>query len=185
MDNEIKFVFTLEYPKKVSNNTIVKQRFLEVTSEKIYKQSLKIYTDGSKTENGAGAAFYIPELDIRGKFSLQEGISSYSAELIAILQATFTLATIRQKDIIIFSDSQAAITALSNVYNYSKGEGIPTRGAQPFLLKGHIEKAFMDRRANIPGDLEHQTKRIARGHTNYVASGDLELGRGYVAAPRA
>ncbi|KAG8282802.1 hypothetical protein J6590_028772 [Homalodisca vitripennis] len=44
--------------------------------------------------------------------------------LIAILQATFTLATIRQKDIIIFSDSQAAITALS-VYNYSKGEGIP------------------------------------------------------------
>ncbi|KAG8262250.1 hypothetical protein J6590_056313 [Homalodisca vitripennis] len=70
-------------------------------------------------------AFYIPELDIRGKFSLQEGISSYSAELIAILQATFTLATIRQKDIIIFSDSQAAITALSNVYNYSKGEGIP------------------------------------------------------------
>ncbi|XP_046674977.1 facilitated trehalose transporter Tret1-like [Homalodisca vitripennis] len=81
--------------------------------------------NGSKTENGAGAAFYIPELDIRGKFSLQEGISSYSAELIAILQATFTLATIRQKDIIIFSDSQAAITALSNVYNYSKGEGIP------------------------------------------------------------
>ncbi|KAG8273150.1 S23-interacting protein, partial [Homalodisca vitripennis] len=65
----------------------------------------------------------------------------------------------------------------------------------------------MARRANIPGDLEPQTKRIARGnnkkvtnklntlilikpprilgHTNYVASGDLELGRGYVAAPRA
>ncbi|KAG8325176.1 hypothetical protein J6590_074348 [Homalodisca vitripennis] len=82
-----------------------------------------------------------------------------------------------------------------------------SQGCPTFFTQGPHCKAFMARRANIPGDLEPQTKRIARGnnkkvtnklntfilinptrilgHTNYVASGDHELGRGYVAAPRA
>ncbi|KAG8307988.1 hypothetical protein J6590_006969 [Homalodisca vitripennis] len=39
----------------------------------------------------------------------------------------------------------------------------PPLPTHPFLATGPHCKAFMARRANIPGDLEPQTKRIARG----------------------
>ncbi|KAG8301747.1 hypothetical protein J6590_045733 [Homalodisca vitripennis] len=78
-----------------------------------------------------------------------------------------------------------AISLTAQGYGFMIGSTLPVGRCPTYFTQGPHCKAFMARRANIPGDLEPQTKRIARGHTNYVASGDLELGRGYVAELRA
>ena len=52
-----------------------------------YPNHLHIFTDGSKLENNqAGAAFYIPKLNISRSFHVGLNYSNYTAELIGIEQ---------------------------------------------------------------------------------------------------
>uniref|UniRef100_A0A1B6HT10 RNase H type-1 domain-containing protein n=1 Tax=Homalodisca liturata TaxID=320908 RepID=A0A1B6HT10_9HEMI len=144
-ENDIKFSYNLESlscPKKACNSTVIKQNFLYLLNT-TYSHSLHIYTDGSRSRSGTGAAYYIPELNITGKFSLDKHFSSYTTELLAILKVTQIFHLIKQQDrpIVIFTDSQAAIQALSKVYNKCSGNGIPVSIIHE-LLKSDTKVTF-------------------------------------------
>jgi kelch-like protein 2/3 len=77
---------------------------------------LKVYTDGSKLDNGqVGCAFVIPELSVTKTNRLNNFVSVFSAELFAIQQALEYVEQLPQTDrIVIFSDSKSALQALRN-----------------------------------------------------------------------
>ena len=80
-----------------------------------FQQFLKIYTDGSKTNEGVGFAYSVPELNMLKKFKCSEHSSIFTAEALAILKALEYVANEPQlSSIIILSDSQSVLKALNN-----------------------------------------------------------------------
>lgn len=75
---------------------------------------LKIYTDGSKTLEGVGAAFCIPEFQIGKKYNLPKYVNIFTAELFAINRALEWVVDNGPARTVILSDSQSAITTLLN-----------------------------------------------------------------------
>ncbi|KAG8300596.1 hypothetical protein J6590_072772 [Homalodisca vitripennis] len=81
--------------------------------------------------------------------------------------------------------SQELICEVSTAKLTIGKQAIYIRSAQPFLPKGHIVKPLWPGGPTSQGIWNPKQNVLPGGHTNYVASVDLELGRGYVAAPRA
>ncbi|XP_046674663.1 uncharacterized protein LOC124363459 [Homalodisca vitripennis] len=77
-----------------------------------YKDNIMIYTDGSKIDSGSGAAFYIPCYDERHIFKLNHIVSSYTAEMYAILKAVEYTRKITNSEIVICSDHERNKTML-------------------------------------------------------------------------
>ena len=81
---------------------------------------INVYTDGSKTDDhvGSGYVIYHNKVEIASKsIRLEEEITVYQAEVLAIKQAVLRLTSIRVEEykyIKIFSDSQAALRSLVN-----------------------------------------------------------------------
>ena len=106
----------------LSKNTqpyLLKSLTLEYIANK-YPTHTKIYTDGSKNDNGsAGAAFTIPSINCTKSFHLGNGISIFSAELIGIRQAfkEIQMNPINNKSILLCSDSKAALNAIRSNAN--------------------------------------------------------------------
>uniref|UniRef100_A0A1B6IZV8 ribonuclease H n=1 Tax=Homalodisca liturata TaxID=320908 RepID=A0A1B6IZV8_9HEMI len=94
----------------------LKQLWLEKMSLS-YLGYVYVYTDGSKTDDGCGAAFLIPRTNTTALYSLSKYMSSYSSELIAIYKAVQFINKTQYDNVVICTDSQAAVTAISN---YSK-----------------------------------------------------------------
>ncbi|KAI5756508.1 hypothetical protein M8J77_025578 [Diaphorina citri] len=69
-------VFQNEFRNKMSEN---------------FQSHIKIYTDGSKNEQGVGCALTIPEKDIVKRFGLNKNASIFHAELFALLQSLLTI----------------------------------------------------------------------------------------------
>ena len=85
-----------------------------------YPTHLKIYTDGSKLENGhTGAAFAIPTHKLTRSFYLGISFSIFTAELIGILQALKFIkeSSLTQMNILLCVDSKSALIALQNSFN--------------------------------------------------------------------
>ncbi|XP_058807432.1 uncharacterized protein LOC131673441 [Phymastichus coffea] len=84
--------------------------------------SLKIYTDGSKTDAGrsVGSACVCPELNLVITESIYKVSSIYTAECIAISRAMDIAIHNKERNVKIFSDSLGAILALSNPNNTVK-----------------------------------------------------------------
>ena len=85
-----------------------------------YRNATKVYTDGSKLENGqVCCAFYLPCLNISKRFRLNNEISIFSAEMFAIMKAlSFCNETPeRFSSIVILTDSKSSLEAL-----YSKSK---------------------------------------------------------------
>ena len=76
---------------------------------------IKIYTDGSKTSQGVGAA-YIAENTTR-KFPLPKETSILSAELYALEMAVMEISNRAEGDYVIFSDSLSSLRMLQNSRN--------------------------------------------------------------------
>ncbi|XP_054287433.1 uncharacterized protein LOC129003185 [Macrosteles quadrilineatus] len=109
---------TLNKNKKEENNYSLKQQHF-ITSNITYSKFLQIFTDGSKTASTVGAAFYIPQLLTSYTYKLNNIMSNYSAELYAIYKSIVFSETLQNQNIIIFSDSQSAISAIEN-YKHSR-----------------------------------------------------------------
>jgi len=99
--------------KKYSNTYIITQSFLQKVNI-TYKDHLIVYTDGSKTDEGSGAAFWIPEMDVAHKYKLHYTYSSYSAELYAIYRAILYIQPLNREQFLICSDSMSAIKAIES-----------------------------------------------------------------------
>ena len=79
-----------------------------------HKDSVPIYTDGSKCQDGVGFATVFPNLTIKRR--LHNCASVFSAELYAILLALKFLITMREQSFVIVSDSRSALLAIE-AYN--------------------------------------------------------------------
>ena len=78
------------------------------------RNTLRVYTDGSADDKGAGAAFCIPTLRIRRRFHLPR-LNIFSVELIAILMAlNYILEEVHDLpcSVTVLSDSMSALAAL-------------------------------------------------------------------------
>jgi ribonuclease HI len=77
-----------------------------------YNESCKIYTDGSLSDEGVGAAFYAPSFNYIKKFELP-AVSIFTAELIAILMSLHYIQTNGpNRNWVILSDSKSVLDSL-------------------------------------------------------------------------
>ena len=92
-----------------------------LANEKInnsYLNSLQIYTDGSKLENGdVGCSFCIPSLGITKYYKLNSDVSIMSAELYAIYMALAFIADCPRTffKVVILTDSKSALQAIDSL----------------------------------------------------------------------
>uniref|UniRef100_A0A1B6KTJ5 Uncharacterized protein n=1 Tax=Graphocephala atropunctata TaxID=36148 RepID=A0A1B6KTJ5_9HEMI len=96
------------------NLIVLQQEWYNMTNI-TYKNKVIIYTDGSKTAEGTGAAIYIPKQNIRQKYKLDENTSSYTAEMYAIFKAVHYSRSMKNKEIVICSDCQSVLITIKNV----------------------------------------------------------------------
>jgi ribonuclease HI len=91
------------------------------------EQTLQIYTDGSKNEQGVGAGVTIfsgQKLITKLQYKLDSRCSNNQAEQLAIAKAIETLETIEIEEInprtaIILTDSRISLDSIKNEYNHS------------------------------------------------------------------
>ena len=103
--------------KKNNSSSELKEYTLDILQTK-YKDHLKVYTDGSKQEDGStAAAFFIPEFDI-SRFARMSAISIMKAELAAIVLALEWLhINLTTTEVVILSDSYSALQSLEKENN--------------------------------------------------------------------
>ncbi|KAG5871806.1 hypothetical protein JTB14_005729 [Gonioctena quinquepunctata] len=91
-----------KFKKSETNPGTYQQEFLQLINK--YPMSLNIYTDGSKTANGTGSAFYTNGQSYSWK--IHAAASIYTAELYAIWQAIRYTEFMPQHTSTICTDSQ-------------------------------------------------------------------------------
>ncbi|KAL4149659.1 hypothetical protein QTP88_003551 [Uroleucon formosanum] len=104
---------SLEFNKKMSPTSIIRNNFSEIIEEK-YPHHTKIFTDASKSSHGTGFAFV--ENNKTSMFKPPPETSIFSAESQAIHKAISHAMTLVSEKILIISDSLSALLALKNPY---------------------------------------------------------------------
>ena len=99
--------------KKQDTDPGVMRRSFQDTVEK-YKEYLRIYTDGSKSDDAVGCAFYSTEGT--GSQRLDDDASIFTAESRAICLALDLAGRSRRKKVLILSDSLSVLIGLKNFY---------------------------------------------------------------------
>lgn len=82
-----------------------------------YHDACIVYTDGSKSSEGAGSAYWVPKGQRQGLFKLHADVTILTAELIAILEALIFTQTVTTETVVIISDSMSAIQLIKNYHN--------------------------------------------------------------------
>ena len=102
---------TLSYllKRNLTHPEVFRQHALEHIRRKGH--SYKIYTDGSKSDNGVGAAAVSPDSVI--KIALPSHASVFTAELSALNAALDSIRNSAESDIVIFCDSRSALDAIA------------------------------------------------------------------------
>ncbi|UYV71811.1 hypothetical protein LAZ67_9000522 [Cordylochernes scorpioides] len=81
-------------------------------SKSLPERATIVYTDGSRSTNGVGAAVVLPPPYSPLKLKLHNNCTSFQAELLAILYATRSIRIMPRQDFVIASDCQAALHAI-------------------------------------------------------------------------
>ena len=100
-----------QYNKETTSHETIKRKFNETLSTYAQKGFEVIYTDGSKTEHGYGAA--VVTKDRVHKYKCHEYSSVYSTELFALLKAIKHRSSNKT---LICTDSLSAVNALKNLH---------------------------------------------------------------------
>ena len=100
--------------------------FSSMTVDDNNPSHVSAFTDGSRSDTSQSAAcgVYIPRIQFKRSWKLNKLTSSYTAELMGIRQALHILYDHNQEEITIYSDSQAAIQAISD-YKFDSNPAIP------------------------------------------------------------
>lgn len=101
------------HDKNTTHSEIFKSGFLAIKSE--YTDAACIYTDGSKTNENVGCAYYVNNETY--KWKLPPIASVYTAELMAISKALDYCGNKQKNDYIICTDSLSSIDSLENVFS--------------------------------------------------------------------
>ncbi|XP_036336302.1 uncharacterized protein LOC118746562 [Rhagoletis pomonella] len=86
------------------------------------REAICIYTDGSKMDCGVGTGVYSEELGVNRSLRLENHASIFQAEVLGICEACRILrnSATRKERAVIYSDSQAALLAISSTVTKSK-----------------------------------------------------------------
>ena len=103
----------ISYSKKDNPHLVAAEAKIRIDSN--YKNTLQIFTDGSKIENKVGCAWTIPALQITKNYRLTDCISITAAELMAILEALRFINDSPRVflSITIMTDSKSALQSIS------------------------------------------------------------------------
>lgn len=114
--NNISIYFLRDYslfPEKIRNNMFM------YDTNKLFPDHHFIFTDGSKTENHTACALLDSSTNTQQMISLNNKLSNYSAELIAIWKALKYIKNQQQQKFVIFSDSKSSLEKIKNIQNIS------------------------------------------------------------------
>ena len=100
--------------KKSSSDLEIKAQFLD--HDLSHHDSVKLYTDGSKTINGVGCAVVHGSWSYSGRMS--NNASVFTAELTALAKALEIISSLKGKHFTVYSDSYSALLAIKE-YNSS------------------------------------------------------------------
>nr|CAI5832953.1 unnamed protein product [Callosobruchus analis] len=143
-----------KYKKDATHNSLYLKLFRDITDSYDNPRDI-IFTDGSKTEEGVGAAV-VTDKEIP-RFQLRSACSIYTAELTAILQAMLYVQNNGAGTYLVCSDSLSCILSLQD--NFSKDPMIQQINSLYFQLccqsktiifvwvPGHIGNEVADRAA--------------------------------------
>ena len=101
--------FTL-FPKSITADEVFQKLFSEIKNTLLLEHKL-VFTDGSKLENTVGCAFIAP--GVRRRYQLHTYCSSFTAEMIAIEQATNFIGTQEPGKYAICTDSLSSINTIT------------------------------------------------------------------------
>ena len=108
------------HPPSNLPNTCPQTNFVTYTDHH-FPDSIHIFTDGSKNEEGVGAAYWISALSFSSSFSLPSFTSIFHAEQTAIFQALIYIRhNFNYGNFLIITDSLSALQSLSVPSNHCK-----------------------------------------------------------------
>ena len=111
---EITYCCSISHLSKKKDHPLkLKQEFL--LHSKSHENSLQIYTDGSKSSDGAGSAVVAPDCEI--PTNLPKTYSNFSAELNAIYDAVIFACQSESDMVTIFTDSTSTTQLIKKPYN--------------------------------------------------------------------
>lgn len=114
-------IFRLEYEALIFRTTVIYPNYCDIPSLNIeaarstlrqFPNTIQIYTDGSKTMNGTGSAFYAPACGYSRNVRIPDGCSVYTAEAIAIRNSLQWVDEECQQDCVILSDSLSVLQSI-------------------------------------------------------------------------
>ncbi|KAL0878791.1 hypothetical protein ABMA27_003821 [Loxostege sticticalis] len=89
-----------------------------------YLNFYKVFSDGSKEKDQAGAAFYDPQQDTYMTFKIQSKISIMYLELLAISEALSYISSIRHDKFVILTDSKSGLQHIARCTSTVRGTPI-------------------------------------------------------------
>jgi ribonuclease HI len=97
-------------------------------TRKVKEETLEVYTDGSKTEDGVGAGWFysLNGQDVTGKAKLYDHSTIFQAELVAIMKVLQSIPD-NINHIHIFTDSKSSIQALISSVRNQEAETVKLR----------------------------------------------------------
>nr|CAH7746935.1 unnamed protein product [Callosobruchus chinensis] len=136
----------------------------------IYDDYLKIYTDGSKTAIGVGAAIVVGDSDY--SWCLKHYSNIYTAESFAIWQALLYLQSSGKNKCLILTDSLSVLTALEN--EFTREESIVRILDQVQLLKDNNKSVtfmWIPSHSGIQGNERADRSAKAAANSDYPDEG--------------
>ena len=130
----MKIYLDLQEPTKKSDPTEMIRALAQSTIEDRFPNYLQIFTDGSKMGNSTAAGLWIPEMNHKEGWKLEDGdtITIMSAEFLAITKAlewaTLNGEFLDKKELVILTDSMSSLEALksTSTSNYQHRRNMPT-----------------------------------------------------------
>ena len=95
----------------LSSGSAKQQLFLE--HAELHSDSISVYTDGSKSDDGVGSGVVVPSLALSDSASLPKVASIFTAELFAIILGLELIRHIPRRNYTIYTDSRSAFQALN------------------------------------------------------------------------
>ena len=116
-----------------------------------HNDSIKIYTDGSKSSSGVGFGIITPSSSIKGKLSLCSSI--FSAEVSAVQHALHSIVPLKNKTSTIFTDSMSTLESIKALKPSHPLSSKIQQTAHTLSLKGHkVEFCWCPSHVGINGN---------------------------------
>lgn len=114
----------IDQAKSQYDNNVLKSLTLFMINDK-YKDWHKLYTDGSKIGDSAGAAYYDPSRNVKESFKVtSEHNTIMSVELFAISESLSYAATLDLSKLVIMTDSRSALQHIAHCVSGASGASV-------------------------------------------------------------